>query len=202
MHEIKMKQPLVLASSSPRRKQLLELLNVPFNVVDSNVDETVEFGPSPAEIAKMLANRKAQSVANMIGPGHIVIGADTIVVLNHRVLGKPNDRNDAIEMLLALQGKVHEVFTGIAIIDDKNSKELRKEIVQVSRTLVHMRKLTLSQIENYVDSGEPMDKAGAYAIQGFGSVFVESIEGCYFNVVGLPVSLFVNMMEELGYSLL
>jgi septum formation protein len=202
MHEIKMKQPLVLASSSPRRKQLLELLNVPFNVVDSNVDETVEFGPSPAEIAKMLANRKAQSVANMIGPGHIVIGADTIVVLKHRVLGKPNDRNDAIEMLLALQGKVHEVFTGIAIIDDKNSKELRKEIVQVSRTLVHMRKLTLSQIEKYVDSGEPMDKAGAYAIQGFGSVFVESIEGCYFNVVGLPVSLFVNMMEELGYSLL
>ena len=202
MHEIKMKQPLVLASSSPRRKQLLELLNVQFNVVDSNVDETVEFGPSPAQIAKMLANRKAQSVANMIGPGHIVIGADTIVVLNHRVLGKPNDRNDAIEMLLALQGKVHEVFTGIAIIDDKNSKELRKEIVQVSRTLVHMRKLTLSQIENYVDSGEPMDKAGAYAIQGFGSVFVESIEGCYFNVVGLPVSLFVNMMEELGYSLL
>jgi septum formation protein len=202
MYEIKMKQPLVLASSSPRRKQLLELLNIPFNVVDSNVDETVEFGPSPAEIAKMLANRKAQSVANMIGPGHIVIGADTIVVLNHRVLGKPNDRNDAIEMLLALQGKVHEVFTGIAIIDDKNSKELRKEIVQVSRTLVHMRKLTLSQIEKYVDSGEPMDKAGAYAIQGFGSVFVESIEGCYFNVVGLPVSLFVNMMEELGYSLL
>ncbi len=202
MYEIKMKQPLVLASSSPRRKQLLELLNIPFNVVDSNVDETVEFGPSPAEIAKMLANRKAQSVANMIGPGHIVIGADTIVVLNHRVLGKPNDRNDAIEMLLALQGKVHEVFTGIAIIDDKNSKELRKEIVQVSRTLVKMRKLTLSQIEKYVDSGEPMDKAGAYAIQGFGSVFVESIEGCYFNVVGLPVSLFVNMMEELGYSLL
>jgi septum formation protein len=189
---------IILASASPRRRQLLELLHIPFSVIESQVDETYDDQQIPEEIVKELALRKANHVANKLDVARLVIGADTIVVLGQQILGKPKNRKHAVEILTALQGTEHYVYTGVAIVDGINGRCL----VRVSKTLVRMRKLTQQQIERYVDSGEPMDKAGAYAIQGYGSVFVESIEGCYFNVVGLPLSMLTEMMEEFGYSLL
>ncbi len=188
----------VLASASPRRRQLLELLHIPFSVSESQVDESFDNQLSPEDVVRELALRKANDVAVRLDAMHPVIGADTMVVIGERILGKPENRDHAIEMLTSLQGTEHFVLTGVALVDGLSNRNL----VRVNKTLVRMRRLTREQIECYVDSGEPMDKAGAYAIQGFASVFVESIEGCYFNVVGLPLSMLAVMMEEFGHPFL
>ena len=187
---------LILASQSPRRKMLLEQVGVPFTVFSSDVDETIDTDAEPAEIVQILAARKADQVARQLTgtPDAVVLAADTVVVLQNQVLGKPKDRNHAFEMLQKLQNKWHEVMTGIVVVDIATGERLD----HVEKTRVRVRPLTPGAIWNYIDSGEPLDKAGAYGIQGLGALLVEKIEGCYFNVVGLPIYSVSVMLSRVG----
>lgn len=187
---------LVLASASPRRAELLRQIGLEFRVVPSFAQEIFPVGMSPAEIVMKLALDKAREVADRLQQG-LIIGADTIVVLADEVLGKPVDSADACRILNKLSGREHSVFTGLAVIDGTN-RALRVDFVE---TKVWFRTLTQAEIENYVSSGEPLDKAGAYGIQGLGAVLVERIDGCYYNVVGLPLSKLVMILQEMGKSL-
>ncbi|WP_059171284.1 nucleoside triphosphate pyrophosphatase [Bacillus sp. FJAT-27445] len=185
---------LILASSSPRRKELLENLRLKFKIYSSDVDESFEPGTSPEEIVMGLAERKAKAV--FAGhPDDFVIGSDTIVVCDGAILGKPSGREEAIRMLKLLSGRTHQVFTGVAIISPGN------EVRFYERTEVHFWELTDGEIEYYAESGEPYDKAGGYGIQGLGSMLVKRIEGDYFAVMGLPVSRLVRELGESGYPL-
>jgi septum formation protein len=195
---------LILASASPRRQELIQLFNLPVIIHPSDVDETTPDTWSPVQVVEHLAVRKANAVAaqyktDAIGATDgIVVGSDTIVVLDGQQLGKPKDRSDAIRMISGLQGRVHEVYSGIACIQLNTG-----HIEHTYRcTQVKMKSLSLEQIERYVDTGEPMDKAGAYAIQGIGAMFIESISGCYFNVVGLPVEALAEMLKQFGVDLI
>ena len=188
---------LVLASSSPRRKELIHMLGLPVIIQPSGADEWTEAEWTPEQTVEQLALRKAQDVASQRGRRHedeIVVGSDTIVVLDQEILGKPKDDTDACRMLAKLQGRSHEVYTGVACVHIDSGKT----VVRHKRTKVWMRALHDAQIERYVASGETSDKAGAYAIQGLGATIVDRIEGCYFNVVGLPVSLLAEMLSEYG----
>lgn len=177
----KIKKRIILASASPRRKELMEKTGLDFEVVVSKIDENSICCDTPSAYAANLALSKACQVA-ADNPDALVIGADTIVVRD-TILGKPAHRREAVEMLLKLQGSTHEVITGVALVDAGNSY-IR---TFAESTCVEMMPLTLNQIEAYVDTGEPMDKAGAYGIQGSASVFIPKIQGCYFNVMGLPL---------------
>ncbi len=172
---------IILASSSPRRKELLTTAGVEFEIHVKEVDESVPEGTPPAEAAKMTAAKKAAAVANDF-KNCVVIGADTIVVANGKILGKPKDKNDAVSMLKMLSGVEHEVITGVCIIKDQKTETF----AQISK--VKFYDLTDEEIHAYVETLEPMDKAGAYGIQGLGCRLVERIEGDYFNIVGLPVA--------------
>ncbi|WP_409289531.1 Maf family protein [Peribacillus sp. SCS-37] len=172
---------IILASSSPRRKELLQLLQIPFEIEASDADETLPETISPEEAVIMLAERKARAVFDKHGDA-CVIGSDTIVVNEGRILGKPAGRDDARSMLLSLSGKKHHVLTGVSIMKE-NQKTTFFE-----KTEVIFWDLTEKEIENYLDSGEPFDKAGSYGIQGYGSLLVKEIAGDYFSVVGLPVA--------------
>lgn len=188
---------IVMASSSPRRQELVRSLGLPYVVHPSDADETVDPNLDPECIVETLALRKAQAVADVrkaAGEHGIVIGSDTIVVLDGEVLGKPMNEEDAVHMLTRLQGRSHKVYTGVAMIDAAD------EHTEVAHgvTTVHMKPWTDEQIHRYVATGEPMDKAGAYGIQGIGSTLVTQIEGCYFNVVGLPLSLVSDMLASYG----
>ncbi len=174
---------LILASASPRRKELLSNLNIDFKVIKSNVQEFVDEKEKPSIIAMGLSLQKAIDVANKIDEKDIIIGADTIVVLDKEILGKPENERDAFNMLKKLSGKYHEVITGISIIRISD----HKKIVDYEVTKVKMRELDDDMIMRYIKTKEPLDKAGAYGIQGYGSLLVEKIEGDYFNVVGLPI---------------
>ena len=191
---------LILASASPRRQELIRVLNIPFEIRAGDVDETTPTYWSPVQVAEQLALRKAEAVHQALPEGEhgIVIGADTIVVHDYRVLGKPKDAEDAISMLNLLQGKTHQVYSGVACIDAQTGETYVSHRV----TYVKMKHLTEQQVQHYVASGEPMDKAGSYAIQGLGSTIVESIDGCYFNVVGLPLSLLSDMLSKFGIEVL
>ena len=189
---------LILASSSPRRQELIRLLGlaVPIEIQSSDADETVPSDWTPDRIVEQLALRKAHAVRSLqldVSPAAVILGADTIVVQDGQVLGKPQDAADAIGMLERLQGRSHDVYSGIALVDT-SGRELAKHAV----TRVYMRSLDPARIERYVASGEPLDKAGAYGIQGAAAAFVERIDGCYFNVVGLPVSLAADMLQQFG----
>lgn len=192
---------LILASSSPRRQELIRTFQLPVRIEASDVDETYAPLTVPAEIVEALAFRKANAVVNNhkvdLTEG-IVIGSDTIVVYNDQILNKPLDDHDAIRMLSLLQGHTHQVYSGVACIDLKSGHQL----VRHRMTDVTMRELSHEQICKYVASGEPCDKAGAYGIQGLGAALVDSIHGCYFNVVGLPLSLLSRMLQELGVDVL
>jgi nucleoside triphosphate pyrophosphatase len=174
--------PLVLASGSPRRRQLLETLGIPFAVVTSGIPEEVDPCLDPLEVVKLLAESKARAVARGL-EGSLVIGADTIVVLEGRVLGKPADEQDAIRMLRFLRNKTHQVISGVAVVQAPGP---RVEIGAVI-TLVQMGDYTDREIDEYVATGEVMDKAGSYAIQGLGGALVAAVEGCYDNIVGFPL---------------
>jgi len=192
-----MKQ-LVLASTSPRRKEILESLGVEFKVIGSNIEEKVDENLSPPEIAKQLAYLKAKDVSNKINGDYVVVGADTIVEYN-KVLGKPRNIEEACSMLRLLSGQVHRVITGFAVIDCIT----QKEFIDYECTNVYFNHLTDNQIQKYISTGEPMDKAGAYGIQGKASLFVSKIEGDYFNVVGLPIfKLGVVLHNHFDISLL
>ncbi len=182
---------LVLASQSPRRRELLGLLNIPFTVRVAEGEEDLLPGLSPKEQAKRLSRLKAEAVAQ---PGEVVVGADTIVVAGLKILGKPKNTRHAEKMLRGLSGKTHKVITGVTVVYDGGSVSFAQE------TQVTFRKLTDKEISDYIATGEPMDKAGAYGIQGDAAKFVSGIRGDYFNVVGLPVcalsQILEGMMEE------
>jgi septum formation protein len=194
---------LLLASGSPRRREILEQAGLRFEVLPVDVDESRLPQESPDRMVQRLAESKARTALRLTEKnaaarrlrGFPLLGADTIVTTNDRVLGKPSSAEDAAEMLRALAGRSHHVLTGVALLFPGNGQEIRTD-VQVSTTRVDFRPLVESQIREYVSSGEPFDKAGAYGIQGLASKFVERIEGCYFNVVGLPISLVCRMIEN------
>lgn len=152
---------------------------------------------NPSDMVEMLAARKARAVAALLDDG-IVIGADTVVVLDNQALGKPADLNDAVEMLRRLQGKSHEVYTGVALADAGR----RKIITDHAKTRVYFKPLQEAEIRKYVSTGEPLDKAGAYAVQGLAAMFITRLEGCYTNVVGLPLAKLADMLQEFGYRVL
>ncbi|MBI5569197.1 MAG: septum formation inhibitor Maf [Desulfomonile tiedjei] len=185
---------LILASSSPRRRELLGLLGISFRVVPSSIDETLVDGEAPEAHVQRLARAKAHDVARQV-PGFWVIGADTVVVLGDRILGKPLDRDDARTMLSLLADQTHRVYTGYALAHPCFPE---KERVRSVCSEVTMRHLSAEEIDGYVDSGEPMGKAGAYAIQGIGAAIVSTVAGSYTNVVGLPLCEVAADLQALG----
>lgn len=187
--------PLVLASASPRRRELLGGLGLRFTVRAAEIDETPRPGEDPGAYVLRLAREKARAAAR---PGELVLAADTSVVVGGEILGKPRDGEDAARMLRLLSGREHEVLTGVAVVDMAGDGRLASG---VDRTAVRMAPLSAEEIAWYVATGEPRDKAGAYAIQGLGSLFVEAVAGNYSNVVGLPVPLVYRLFAELGVDL-
>jgi len=188
---------LILASASPRRSELLRNAGIPFVVQPAHVDENMLPGEAPEVYAKRLALEKARAVFRQ-NPQQRILGADTIVVVDAEVLGKPRDPTDAARMLRLLSGRSHWVITGVCVIKAVSSFESRVssiEDVRAETTEVWMRQLEEEEIREYISSGEPMDKAGAYAIQGIASRWIWKIAGCYFNVVGLPVPLVYRMLQ-------
>ena len=188
---------LILASQSPRRKQILSRLNIPFGVIISDVDESVfTCNGSPANYAQELASIKCKDVSKKY-TDYLVVGADTIVILNDKIMGKPADKQDAIHMLETLSGNTHQVITAIAI------QCAQKNIFHTfyERTAVSFRQIPKTYISTYVDSESPYDKAGSYGIQDWSAIFVEKINGCYDNVVGFPLSRFVFELEKNGINL-
>ncbi|MBC8590828.1 Maf family protein [Wansuia hejianensis] len=182
---------VILASSSPRRREILEKYDFKYKVVESNITEKINSRESPEQIAMSLAFEKAYNVSQKYRDS-IVIGADTIVAYKNQTLGKPRDENDIIRTLNLLSGKKHEVITAISLINlDSNIK-----IVDFERTEVKFRQLDPIIIQKYVATGESLDKAGAYGIQGYGALLVEKIEGCYLNVVGLPLVKLDKLLNE------
>ena len=186
---------LVLASASPRRRELLAALGLEPAVRPVDVDETPLDGEPAADCVLRLARAKAEADAR---PGELVLAADTLVVLDGRILGKPAGAGEARQMLAELAGRDHLVMTGVAVRDS----DAGRTASAVETTRVSVGPLSGSQIADYVDTGEPLDKAGAYAIQGLGAVFVERVDGNYSNVVGLPLPLTARLCAELGYDLL
>ena len=192
---------LVLASASPRRQELLRNAGIPFTVQAADIDETPLPGEGPRECAERLAREKALAVART-RPQDLVLGADTIVVVDETILGKPGDADDAARMLRLLSNRVHRVITGVCVVRSasENQVKLRTENRELrtasETTLVTMTAISDEEIRDYVATGEPMDKAGAYAIQGIASRWIPRIEGDYSNVVGLPVALVYRMLQE------
>ena len=184
----------ILASASDRRKELLSRIVKDFEVRVSDFDEeSVQVNDNIEKYVKMLSEGKAKSVALNYGSDSIIIGADTIVVIDNKVLGKPKDKNDAFRMLKSLSNNVHRVYSGVTVINN-STKVIKSECLY---TEVYFSELSDEEIWNYIDTGECLDKAGAYGIQGFGGVFVKSINGCYYNVVGLPLNLLNKMIKEI-----
>lgn len=181
---------LILASQSPRRKEILERAGFTFTVQIPDVDESVLLDEAPQSYVRRIAARKATAIK--LQPGDCVLAADTTVVVDNEILAKPADAGDAARMLRLLQGRSHEVITGICL-------RFRNQIaVDAAVTQVHFDAMTEEEIARYVASGEPMDKAGAYGIQGLASRYIGGIEGCYYNVMGLPVSLVARHLRRLG----
>lgn len=189
---IKTSQKIYLASKSPRRRKLLKQLGIKFKSFSVNSIEEFFDGEHPVECVKRIALEKMELAKMKVNNG-IIITADTIVVLNKKVLGKPHNEKDAIKILSMLSGKKHTVFTGFCVLNQKTNKR----VVNYEKTEVEFRKLNKDEIVDYVKGGSPMDKAGAYGIQDdFGAVFVKRINGCYYNVVGLPLTNLYNAIRK------
>jgi septum formation protein len=182
---------IVLASGSPRRKELFAQLGLTPTIWSSDIPEMSSTTEKPESIAKSLALQKALRASNIFEDS-LIIAADTIVVLDGSIMGKPRNNGEAFEMLKALSGRSHEVITGIAIIDSSKGSK----VVEYEKTIVTFRNLENDRINSYIDTGEVLDKAGAYGIQGKGALLVEKIEGCYFNVVGLPLTKLESCLEK------
>jgi septum formation protein len=182
---------IILASASPRRRELLTLIGVAHEVMPADVDETLLVGERPAPHAERLAREKARAIANR-EPGAVVLGADTIVVVDGDILGKPRDPEQAHSMLRRLSDRTHTVFTAVAVAHDERMASSVEEVA------VTFRSLGSGEIGEYIATGEPMDKAGAYGIQGYGATIVERIAGDYFAVMGLAVVRLVRLLAELG----
>jgi septum formation protein len=189
---------IILASRSPRRQALLRQIGIKFLVRESGIDEDEHEFASPMEHVLVLSWRKADAVRSKVGNA-LVIGADTIVVCDKKILGKPNDKNDAAAMLSLLSGRTHEVYTGFTILDAKSGRSISDYEV----TKVTFRKLLRDEISAYVAGGSPLDKAGAYGIQDdYGAVFVERVDGCFYNVVGFPLTKFYMAMKKFGFAII
>jgi septum formation protein len=193
----KRKNDIILASNSPRRRDLLRQIGVVFTSNPTHIDERVLPGEKPEVYARRVALDKAHIAAKKAKAG-IVIAADTIVVLEDTILGKPSDDQDAVRMLTMLSGRTHRVITGVVVMDASTGRTLTRTSV----THVWFRDLTDDEIRSYVATGEPLDKAGAYGIQEKGALLVDKIEGCYFNVVGLPVSLLGEMLRAFNIDIM
>lgn len=185
--------PIILASASPRRRHLLDMLGLEFRVVPSSVDELLRDGEDPGSHVERLAREKALAVAAS-HPDALVIGGDTVVVVDHTPLGKPADAADAVAMLLRLQGAMHRVETGVAVVAPGGRVE--SSVVPVH---VWFRRFDRHTAQQYVATGEPMDKAGAYGIQGLGATLVDRIDGDYFAVVGLPLARLISLLRAVGW---
>lgn len=190
---------IILASASPRRKELLEQIGVEF-LIQPAVGEEKITKEIPSEVVTELALQKAREVAKDKEEPALIIGADTVVAYENQILGKPKDETDAFRMISMLQGKAHEVYTGVALLYLNGGN--MKELVFAEKTKVFVHAMTTQQIKSYIATKEPMDKAGAYGIQGKFAAFVEKIEGDYNNVVGLPVGRIYQKMLELGIDIL
>lgn len=190
-------KPIILASGSPRRKELLAGLGLQFEVLVSDVNEEIEEVLPPHQLVEVLACKKAEAIAAKVSRG-IVIGSDTIVVLNGEILGKPKNEEDAFSMLSRLQGNLHTVYTGVSLID----AESRRSEVAYQATQVKMKSLSVEQIRHYIATKEPLDKAGSYAIQGIGATLIEGIEGDFYTVVGLPLALTAEKLKSFGVDVL
>ena len=186
-----MKQ-LILASGSPRRAELMRLMQLDFTVIKSGADENISAALSPAELVKELSYRKAEFVAKEYRDAYVV-GSDTIVVLDDMILGKPKDRDDAYRMLRMLSGRTHTVYTGAAVLCGD------KKLVSYDSTEVTFAELSDREIYDYIDTGDPMDKAGSYGLQGIFCVHINRMCGSFFTVMGLPVHLLYNMLKSIGY---
>jgi septum formation protein len=183
---------LILASQSPRRAQLLDQVGIAFEATSAAIDETIEAGEGPADYVRRLALTKADAVRRRIGHG-VVLGSDTAVVIDRRILGKPRDRDAAIGMLRTLSGRTHEVLTGVALVGPPDQQHYALSISRVS-----FRVIPTDEAGRYWATGEPLDKAGGYAIQGLGAAFVERIEGSYSGIMGLPIFETLDLLRRVG----
>ena len=181
---------IILASKSPRRKEILKQMGISFCVMNSGYEENNALAVSPAELVRIQAEGKARTAYKRTDPANVVIGADTLVVLDGNVLGKPENENQALVMLQQLSGRTHQVITGVAVFANGH------HCSDVCISKVTFRKLTNDEILRYIATGEPMDKAGAYGIQGLGKDFVESVEGSLTNVIGLPKDLTQKLLQQ------
>jgi septum formation protein len=190
---------VILASASPRRAELLHAAGIEFDVMPANANETVQPGETPEAYVQRVAEAKATAVMSRLN-GRPVLAADTVVVVDDVILGKPIDRDDAKRMLRMLSARAHEVITAVTLLTDGGPGTTRSALTRVERTVVEFGTLSSEDIAWYVDTGEPDDKAGAYAIQGYASRFITRISGSYPNVVGLPVSTLFQMFKEAGFQ--
>ncbi|MBT5337668.1 septum formation protein Maf [Candidatus Falkowbacteria bacterium] len=188
---------IILASTSPRRKEIMAKTRLKFKVVASDYEEDMSLKMPPLKLAKFLSKGKADSVAKKYR-NHLIIGADTFVVLNNKLLGKPSDIADAKKMLKQISGKVLLIVTGYTIIDTGSGKSISK----ATETKVHIKKLKPSEIINYVKSGEPLDKAGAFGVQELGAVIIKKIEGDFYNVMGLPIFDLSQELKKFGVNII
>lgn len=188
---------IILASASPRRRELLDMVGIPFSVCPSQGEEQIR-GSSPKEVVEELCEQKAREVFLKTSGEVLVIGADTVVSAEGNILGKPKNRKEAIQMLKKLQGASHEVYTGVTMLSRDENGEQQKTFHVM--TAVEFYPMSEEEIESYVDTGEPMDKAGAYGIQGKAGIFVKEIRGDYNNVVGLPVARLYQELKQMGMN--
>lgn len=190
-------ETLILASGSPRRRELLERLQVKFRIQEADIVESFVEGAAPDRVVMELSWRKADAVAKNISGSAVVLGADTVVAVENKILGKPSNREEALSMLKALRGRIHHVYTGITLCFPVNTTYIQA----YERTEVSMAMVPDELLEWYVATGEPMDKAGAYGIQGKGALLVDRIQGDYWNVVGLPLYKLEQTLQSTGRSL-
>ncbi|RJR15413.1 MAG: septum formation inhibitor Maf [Nitrospiraceae bacterium] len=188
---------IILASASPRRKEILEITGLKFKVCVSDYEEDLALPLRPRELARFLSRKKAEAVSAKY-KNALIIAADTFIVFKDSLLGKPHTDKEAEKMLTMLNGKAHTVITGFTILDTGTGKKISRSV----ETKVYFKKLSKEEIRTYVRSKEPLDKAGAYAIQGIGAVFIEKIEGDYFNVVGLPLCALMDSLKKFGVDVL
>ncbi|NLP46688.1 MAG: septum formation inhibitor Maf [Epulopiscium sp.] len=186
---------IILASQSPRRQELLHQIGISFEVMTSHISEKIDASLSVEDQVKKLAFNKAQAIQKQMKEPCIIIGADTMVTYNNHILGKPKNAQDAYSMLQMLQGQVHTVYTGVAVLESFSIKKFSHYCFMESAK-VYMKSLTKTEIWNYINSKEPKDKAGAYGIQGKGAAFIQKIEGDYYTVVGLPISSLYDVLKE------
>ena len=186
-----MKKRFLVASASPRRKELLQNAGYDFEIIPSDADETLESGTSAAEAVEILSRRKAEAVYEN-NKNCVVLGCDTVVTLDGVIFGKPKDKDEAFKMLESLSGRIHTVYTGVCVTDGERTRSF------VSKTEVEFYELSAETIRSYIETLEPMDKAGAYGIQGYGSVLVKGIRGDYFAVMGLPVNESARILSDFG----